>query len=96
MGSDESMKLEVTIAGRRYPLIIKTDERERIQRIVKELNKVITDFKSRYNDKDAQDHLAMALLTTFNDLDKIHNSSHESEAINKLTAVEEQLSTLLG
>lgn len=95
MGSEESIKLEVTIAGRRYPLMINANEQERIHKVVKELNNAITEFKVRYNDKDTQDHMAMTLLTTFNDLDKIRSASVENQAINKLTEIEGLLSTML-
>lgn len=87
--------MNVVIAGRSYPLIINSDERERVTRLVKELNKKISDFKVRYTDKDTQDHLSMALLTTFNELDKIRNSHSEQQAINRLTEIEGSLSELM-
>lgn len=95
MGSKETVKLNVVIAGRSYPLVINAGEEERITRLVKELNSKISDFKVRYTDKDTQDHLSMALLTVYNDLDKVRQSSSDQQAIKRLTDVEGQLSELL-
>lgn len=95
MGSNETVKLNVVIAGRSYPLIINAGEEERVTRVVKELNTKISDFKVRYTDKDTQDHMAMALLTIYNDLDKVRSASSEQQAIKKLSEVEGLLSELM-
>lgn len=87
--------MNIVIANRSYPLIINSGEQERVTRVVKELNDRISDFKLRYTDKDPQDHLAMALLTVFNELDKMRNTSTEQQAVKRLDEVEGLLSELM-
>ena len=86
--------MNIVIANRSYPLIINSGEQERVTRVVKELNEKISDFKVRYTDKDSQDHLAMALLTVYNELDKLRNNTSDQQAVKRLTEVEGLLSDL--
>jgi cell division protein ZapA len=96
MGSSDTIKINVTIAGRSYPLIINADEKNRVIQLIESMNVKISEYRSKYSNKDTQDHLAMALLTTYNELEKIRDSSSESLAIDKLNSVEGQLDQLLG
>ena len=93
--SSDTIKINVTIAGRSYPLIINADEKDRVIQLVEAINGKIGEYRSRYSNKDTQDHLAMVLLTTFNELEKIRNSSSQRLVIDKLDAVEGQLDKLI-
>ena len=68
--SDSTNNITVIIAGRPYPLKIKEGDEPIIRRIVKEVNDKIALFQNTYPQKDRQDWLSMALLTTAVDLHK--------------------------
>ena len=76
--NDDLKSMNVMIAGRSYPLRVKSNDQEDIQIIVDELNEKIKDFQLTYINKDKQDCLAMALLTyavEFRDLKKEQSPS---------------------
>ena len=57
-------KVEVTIAGRKYPIKVTSEEETVVQEIVKKLNQQIQDFQIKYADRDKMDCVLMTLLTT--------------------------------
>jgi len=70
MEEKDSLQLTVTIAGRPYPLKIKTSDEPVIRRIVKEVNEKVNRFQLTYPNREKQDCLAMALLAYAVDLHK--------------------------
>ena len=59
---DNTIKIEIKIADRSYPLIIKKEEEKKIVEMVGEIEKLIQYFEEKYTIRDMQDALAMALL----------------------------------
>lgn len=57
------VSITVLIAGRPYPLRIKSSDEPTIRKIVKEINDQVTNFQLKYTTKDKQDCLSMAALT---------------------------------
>lgn len=57
------VSITVLIAGRPYPLKIKSSDEPTIRKIVKEINDQVTNFQLKYTTKDKQDCLSMAALT---------------------------------
>ena len=57
------VSITVLIAGRPYPLKIKSSDEPTIRKIVKEINNQVTNFQLKYTTKDKQDCLSMAALT---------------------------------
>lgn len=55
--------IEVTIAGRSYPVKVTEDEEAVVLAAAKEINQKIRDYQNAYTNKDKQDCLSMALLT---------------------------------
>lgn len=88
--SEEVKNITVLIAGRPYPLKVKTSEEHAIRKVAKDVNEVINRFQMTYTSKDKQDCLSMALLTYAVDLNK-HKSGDNDILDNKIT----QLDTLL-
>ena len=93
--SGKNKKLEVQIAGRKYPLIINQDEEGRVKEMIGEINKKVSDFQLKYGNKDRQDHLAMLLLTTYNELTKLKTGRDEEAVLQRLTKMEDDLTSLI-
>lgn len=55
-------RINITIAGRRYPLNVPSEEEETLRKVGKEIEAMIKDFEANYAIKDKQDVLAMCAL----------------------------------
>ena len=84
--------MQVVIAGRTYPLRVKSGDEASIQQVVDTLNEKVRDFQLTYINKDVQDCLAMALLTYAVELQKQTKTEKESEALIQKV---DQLETLI-
>lgn len=71
----DMVSITVLIAGRPYPLRIKTTEEPSIRKIVKEINNQINSFQLKYTTKDKQDCLSMVALTYAVDLAKARSNN---------------------
>ncbi len=59
---ENSIKIELSIGDRMYPITIKESQKEGIFKKAEEINDVIRFFEDEYAIRDKQDALAMALL----------------------------------
>ena len=59
---EEKLLIKVNVAERFYPLKINRPDEARIREAARMINDKLTQYKARYRDNDAQDHLAMAAL----------------------------------
>lgn len=57
-----NLSIKVVVAGRSYPLNVKEEEKDSIQRAAESINKTVNYLKENYAVKDAQDLLAMTAL----------------------------------
>lgn len=76
------VKVNIIIAGRQYPMSVKSDEEEIIRKAGKQINTMIRDYESKYSVQDKQDALAMSALqfaVRFLSLD--HNEQTEDKRI---------------
>jgi len=100
------VSITVLIAGRPYPLKIKSSDEPTIRKIVKEINVQVTNFQLKYTTKDKQDCLSMAALTYAVDAAKAkaqkteirhHNSSpaDNSAVFNELSKLDSLLDNAL-
>jgi cell division protein ZapA (FtsZ GTPase activity inhibitor) len=55
--------IEVTIAGRPFPLKVSQEEEALLHRVVDEINEKVRNLQHTYSQKDKQDCLSMTLLT---------------------------------
>ena len=85
MDSQEYKQLTVTIAGRPYPLKIKTADEPVLRKIVKEVNEKINRFRLTYPKRDMQDCIAMATLAYAVDL---HKARHDRASVTYSTKEE--------
>ena len=93
--TDDLISLNIMIAGRSYPLKVKSDDKESIQSVVDEINEKIKDFQLTYINKDKQDCLAMALLTYAVEFHKAKNENSSSELSHKVDHLENMIDGLL-
>jgi cell division protein ZapA (FtsZ GTPase activity inhibitor) len=59
---EEKLSIRINVADRYYPLKIERKDEEKIRKATKLINEKVLQYKQRYQDKDAQDFLAMASL----------------------------------
>lgn len=57
-----NLSIKVVVAGRAYPLNVKEEEKESIEKAAESINKTVNFLKENYAVKDAQDLLAMTAL----------------------------------
>ena len=100
MEEKDHLQLTVTIAGRPYPLKIKTSDEPVIRRIVKQVNEKVNKFQLTYPNREKQDCLAMALLAYAVDLHKASSQPKSAppsaELSEKLTHLEKLLDEALA
>ena len=94
MDGKDLVNITVLIAGRPYPLKIKSTDEPAIRQIVKEVNEKINHFQLTYNKKDKQDCLSIALLTYAVELHKAQQENEASDPAD-LSAQIEQLDSLV-
>ena len=90
---DESLKIKVAVAGRVYPLKVKSaNEEEGMRKAAKHINSLVTKFEKNYAVSDKQDVLAMCALqfASIIEINAINNEQDlikSTEKINKLSAL---------
>ena len=89
------ISIDVHIAGKTYPLKIKTSDRAHMKDVMLYVNKKVSDFQGLYPKKEGQDHLAMALLTICDELKTLESSVKGEELTSKLDAVESAIDDLI-
>ena len=90
----EKLKVNVVIAGRTYPLIVKdAREEEGMRKAAKRINNLILNFEENYAVADKQDVLAMCALQFASKLEMISLKTSEEaiEVLNKLNELTEEL-----
>jgi cell division protein ZapA (FtsZ GTPase activity inhibitor) len=75
--------IEVSIAGRPYPVKVTADEEQIVLDTVEEINQKVSDLQHTYRGKDKIDYLSMALLTYALDYAKNKSDHQNIEDISK-------------
>lgn len=81
------LKIKVTIAGRAYPLSVKSAvEEEGMRKAAKKINELVAKFEKNYAVSDKQDVLAMCALqfASLSEINAIVKENDEKEAIKKI------------
>ena len=82
-------KIDVTIAGRKYPIKVTSDEETLVRNIEKQLNQQIHEFQLKYADRDKMDCILMTLLTVAFENAKKIASSKNTIIVEKLDILEQ-------
>lgn len=75
----ESTKINIIIAGRKYPVIVSVEEESAVRKMEKEVNDKISEMQRSYDGIDKVDAISMTLLTyAFESIkkSKVLESSH--------------------
>ena len=88
-------KININIAGRKYPVKVKEGEEIVIREIEKDINRKINEFIKTYEFNDKLDIITLILLNCSHDLYKIKNSGHEQKLINKISEIEKSIDQIL-
>jgi len=89
----DSLKIKVTIAGRSYPMKVKSvNEEEGMRKAANHINDLVTKFEKNYEVGDKQDVLAMcalqfASLIEIRAINKDEELNEATENLNKLSVL---------
>lgn len=89
-------KIEVIIAGRKYPIKVTKEEETIVRNIEKHLNQKIHEFQIKYGDRDKMDCVLMTLLTVAFDNAKSESSIDNDEIDNRLNKLEQLIDSALN
>ncbi len=96
MTKDQLRSMNVSLAGRTYPLKVQDGEEQEIIHVAKELNEKIHAFQLAFQKNDRQDSLAMTLLTLAMEMHQLKkkgplSSQSESVYTDRLLKIEKLL-----
>ena len=93
---EEKLSIRVNIADRYYPLKIESEDEEKIRKAAKLINDKVSQYKTKYADKDIQDFMAMAALQFVIRLIEMEEKTEEGNLIEKLQQLNVALDELLN
>lgn len=82
-------KINITIAGRKYPVTYEDGEEEVIRKIEKNINKQINALIGKYENNDRLDIITLVLLNCSYELHKQNDTGQEKKLIEKIFEIEE-------
>jgi len=91
--------INVELAGRKYPLSVKTNdesEEENIRNGVKYLNGKMIQYQQKYKDRDVFDYLVMSALDAATHMLKYRQSHSPDSLFDKLRNIDDKLSIFLS
>ncbi|PQL90343.1 cell division protein ZapA [Apibacter adventoris] len=75
-----SQKVNIRIAGRSYPLVVKNEEEEVLRKAAKRIEEYVSTFENNYNINEKQDALAMSALQLASELENLINKNSEEKS----------------
>lgn len=89
-------RINITIAGRSYPLNVPSAEEETLRRVGKQIEAMIKDFEQNFNVRDKQDAIAMCALKlgTNAEVAQIANEKNIKDSTDRLKMINQSLETL--
>ena len=92
---EEKLAVKLKIIDRFYPLKIDWKDEEKLREASKRINDVVDKYRSRYNDKDNQDFLAMACLQFVTKLIELEVNNNPSPVLNELAEINNELEAFI-
>ncbi len=89
------LNIKLNIAGKSYPLSIEREKEEKYRRAEREVNELITKFRSRFRAED-EDYLAMAALQISLANVEMEMSRSLGDDIDALMEINKELDDYLG
>ena len=91
--SEENLKrINITIAGRRFPVKVKPEEEAILKEIEKKVNDKVNEFQISYKGRDMQDYLSLILISYAFELHKAKYPPEGNTLEKKLDHIEALLS----
>jgi cell division protein ZapA (FtsZ GTPase activity inhibitor) len=88
--------INVSIAGRTYPLTIQREEEEYVRKAAQLINDNVKSLQQNYAVKDAQDLLAMTALEYSSELILKKGSVEQDKVLHQLEQLDQKLSSYLA
>jgi cell division protein ZapA len=95
MADQDLQSLKVIICGRSYPLKVKGEDVETLQKIVKQINQKVKEFQINYQRQDLQDCITMVLLTYAVDLHKAQQNNPGPSLSERIASLDHYLDELI-
>ncbi len=92
METNELNTINITIAGRTFPVKVTEEEKVVVLNIESEINEKISQFQKLYSGRDKLDHVIMTLLTYIYDLKNNQNKQVSEESAQKVKTILDLLS----
>ena len=92
MEKNEMSTINITIAGRTFPVKVTEEEIAIVQEIESEINEKINNFQKLYSSRDKLDHVIMTLLTYIYDLKNNHQGQDSKETAMRVQSMLDLLS----
>ena len=96
--STDIQSIIVMIAGRPYPLRVKSREEKNVRDMADEINERFNDYQVKYSDRDKMDCLVMTLLTYADELRNLRangDTSQNGELSKRLATLNELVEGML-
>ncbi len=90
------LSINISINGRIYPLRIDRRQEEKYRKAAKMINDIVLEYKKKYVNQDAQDHLAMTAFQLVLKSLEIEEKADETPVLEELKLLNEQLSDYLS
>jgi cell division protein ZapA len=95
--SQDQLRIQVNIGGRKYPLTIPRAEEEQVRKAVALIQSTVSRFEERYAVVDKQDALAMCALQMANQVASLQQTAApQGEEDERLKQIQGQLDAVLG
>ena len=92
---DSKLNIRLNIAGKSYPLSIEREKEEKYRRAEKEINDLVTKFRSRFR-VESEDYLAMTALQISLANVELEMSRSLGEDIDALVDIDKELDAYLS
>ena len=92
---NSKLNIKLNIAGKSYPLSIEREKEEKYRRAEKEINDLVTKFRSRFR-AESEDYLAMAALQISLANVELEMSRSLGDDIDALVDIDRELDTDLS
>lgn len=92
---DSNFRINIKIDGRNYPLNIDRKDEERYRKAAKIVNETITEFRTRFQNNDQQDIMAMTAFQSALNSARLEESQDYSQFIDEIKDLNDDISEFL-
>ena len=93
--SESNFRINIKIDGRNYPLNIDRRDEERYRKAAKIVNETISEFRTRFQNNDQQDIMAMTAFQAVLNYVRMENRQDYSQFIDEIKDLKDDISDFL-